>query len=123
MKKFRSCRVGLIRNSGNTRLKIIEDTLDQSNEEISEWFQIQNPNELLHLASLYGDIFHMLYALALDADKNSIIDQVYTKSIKSESNGEQTHHNEYNNKGHTPLIKAVISVPIFNVSIFMNILK
>lgn len=79
-----------------------------------EWMHASSPNELLHLASSYGDVIHMLYAFALDADRNAIIDKAHEAVPKETSNnddhGHQTTANGYSHKGYTPLIKAVLSV-------------
>lgn len=109
VKKFRSCQVGLIRiDDKMSRLVIDEDNCrnNEKSDEKIQWSQVENQNELLHLASLHGDIFHMLYALALNADKNSVIDQCELRMEKVDTNEPY----EYNNRGFTPLIKAIQSV-------------
>lgn len=55
---------------------------------------VDNPVSLLHLACSYADIHMMCYALALDADPNSVLEPDSA---------------QYDN-GSTPLIKAVHSV-------------
>ena len=65
------------------------DECDAENE-----FIVDKPANLLHLACTYADIPMISYALALEADPNSVLES------------ESTHFNS----GSTPLIKAVHSV-------------
>lgn len=77
-----------------TNLLKIETKLNENDPYI---LTIDNQNSLLHLASIYGDISLMHYALALNADRNLILDDVILVDIKEKLNGS------------TPLIKAVHS--------------
>lgn len=112
-------------NSNSHSLKIQE-----ANEELNS-IQIQNldienkneicvrvdtPNELLHLACTYGDIFLISYALALNADRNSTIERDMV--IKDSLNNIKTKDMEKNN-GYTPLIKAVKSGSISAVELLL----
>lgn len=102
VKKFKPCKIRINQNTGTTTpsLEIIDET---ANNETNELIEISDPNELLHLASSYGDIFNMCYAIALNADKNSIIDKATTSE-------EMKNERDYKQMGYTPLIKAVLSV-------------
>lgn len=102
VKKFKPCKIRVNQNTGTTTpsLEIIDET---ANNETDELIEINDPNELLHLASSYGDIFNMCYAIALNADKNSIIDKATTSE-------EMKNERDYKQMGYTPLIKAVLSV-------------
>lgn len=68
------------------------------NENDSNSLTIDSPNALLHLASIYGDVSLMHYALALNADRNLILDDDLSVDITKEKLN-----------GSTPLIKAVHS--------------
>ncbi len=63
----------------------------KNNNNNNDDIQIDNENQLLHYAALYSDLKLILYAISLNADRNSI--DVYS-----------------NNQ--TPLIKAVLSVSV-----------
>lgn len=77
---------------------------NQPNDSTSHLW-VENVNELLHIASTYGDVNLIMYALALDADRNSILD-------KPENYIKTNADSHFKNKltGYTPLIRAVHSV-------------
>lgn len=58
---------------------------------INEEINVNDENQLLHFAALYGDLKLIIYSIALDADRNSM---------------------DIDNNNQTPLIKAVLSVRI-----------
>ena len=72
---------------------------------------VKSANELLHLSCSYGDCALISYALALNAEKNSILEPnditTYTNDKLSQTNG------------HTPLIKAVHSGSIVAVELLL----
>jgi hypothetical protein len=70
---------------------------------------LSNPNEMLHMASTLASMPLLAYAIALDADRNSIIDRDCSNSIDSQLVS-SSHCNEFELYGLTPLIKAVHSV-------------
>lgn len=90
-----------------TKLDLLLDSklnslkLADINESDADLIKIDNPNSLLHIASLYGNISLMHYALALNVDRNSINDDLTTVDLLKEK------LNSLN--GSTPLIKAVHS--------------
>ena len=94
------------------KLKIVDECVDgdaessnSSNDcEIENEFVVDKPASLLHLACAYADIHMMCYALALEADPNSVLDQDSA---------------QYDN-GSTPLIKAVHSVRSTHSAIFSS---
>ena len=74
------------------------ESSNESNEcETINEFVIDKPANLLHLACAYADIPMIVYALALEADPNSVLEKDSA---------------QYDN-GSTPLIKAVNSVRNF----------
>lgn len=101
VKKFKPCKIRVNQNTGTTTPSL--EIIDETTNETDELIEINDPNELLHLASSYGDIFNMCYAIALNADKNSIIDKATTSE-------EMKNERDYKQMGYTPLIKAVLSV-------------
>lgn len=118
VKPFRKSTIKIVKSldTGNYSLKIMDNSeltkIPPQNTEEEKYVTIENINELLHLASSYGDIPLISYSLALDADRNSIIDRanIYSHSC-SESNLEDLQKID-NTLGYTPLIKAVHSVII-----------
>jgi hypothetical protein len=91
-----------------------ERNLEEEEEEavvVVESVEVETTNELLHLASFYGDIRLMSYALALDADRNCIVDKARVYANESFSpNEDGPMSKDYKLIGYTPLIKAVHSV-------------
>lgn len=85
-----------------SKLEVLEDGEEDENGQ--DVIVVEDSNTLLHLSSAHGDIGTMLYALAVNADRNSILDRMeyYTDSL-----GDERKHNF---TGFTPLIKAVHSV-------------
>ncbi|RNA01459.1 arf-GAP with coiled- ANK repeat and PH domain-containing 1 [Brachionus plicatilis] len=70
------------------------------------YVKIQNKDELLHLASAHGDIKLMSYAIALDADRNSIIDR---QNLYIDNYLDTSYNPNETLNGYSPLIKAVLS--------------
>lgn len=96
-------------NDKNT-LEIIDCTENIENIQKSNVtiVNIKNKDELLHLASAYGDIKLMSYAIALDADTNLIIDR---QNLYIDDNITCKINKTLN--GYSPLIKAIHSVSIY----------
>lgn len=118
VKKFRAGRLAVIRNEDETsdgakgRLVLEDEALGRINQSESnvEFMSAESPNELLHLASDYGDVIHMLYAFALDADRNSIVGKVENYTTTCHEDQSHSTANGYSHMGYTPLIRAVLSV-------------
>ena len=83
-------------------LRILEKDDDLSRIGKTSLIEVNELNQLLHVACTYADIDLILYALALNADRNSIIDRIEA------FNGEAQHSEAH--LGYTPLIKAVHAV-------------
>ena len=110
-------------NSGVCSLKI-EDGLEcnQQSGAIEETLNskiifVTSPNELLHLSCAYGDVALMSYALALNADKNSILDE--TDMSVADELSELPIVKKIRINGYTPLISAVHSGLVIAVELLL----
>ncbi|CAF0702791.1 unnamed protein product [Brachionus calyciflorus] len=92
----------------NYTISIVDSTENIENDTDSNvsYINVQTKNELLHLACSYGDIPLMSYAIALDADRNSIIDRA---NLYSNENSQTNFQINETLNGYSPLIKAVHS--------------
>ena len=98
----------VVTKSGTYSLKVIKSDEEKNMSTInSDVIVLASPNELLHLTCAYGDISLITYALALNADRNLIIDQM--DALTNESKEINQKHKNF---GLTPLIKAVQSVSL-----------
>lgn len=132
VKKFRAGQVIVIKkdekikknDEGSSGQLVLEDESSNQNpnrpteDRIIESVKVENANELLHLASSYGDLYHMLMAFALDADRNAIVDKNDSNYACDDSSHQENGQgsmlaNGYSHKGYTPLIKAILSVNFF----------
>jgi Arf-GAP/coiled-coil/ANK repeat/PH domain-containing protein len=95
-------------DSLNNSLKIDSIITDQTVPIENGLITIDSPNSLLHLASIYGDISLMYYALALNADRNLIIEDfmISIEKLKLVNSS-------------TPLIKAVHSGSLAAVELLL----
>jgi hypothetical protein len=84
-------------------LRIVDKGVDLNQIDNNSIIEVNELNQLLHVACNYADIDLILYALALNADRNSIIDRIDV------FNGESQSHSQAH-LGYTPLIKAVHAV-------------
>lgn len=91
------------------------ENVDDKNQTDVIYVNIKDKNELLHLASAHGDVNLMSYAIALDADRNSIIDR---QNLYIDDNLNQINKINETLNGYSPLIKAIHSV-----SLYLNFLK
>jgi ankyrin repeat protein len=102
-------------NARTFKLQVVED------EQLLEdgLVEIENPSDLLHVASAYASLELMMYALALDADRNSIIDKMdFYSNVEADVSVEEVPTNTAK-FGFTPLIKAVHSGSIQAVELLI----
>ena len=82
------------------RLQILDHNVDSGlTNADSDLLLITDANQLLHEAARHGSLSLMLYALALNADLNSVIDKIdFFDSVTDQKDL---------NAGHTALIKVI----------------
>ncbi len=102
----------------NSKLEIISDDEETSGSDESI-VSTETPTDLLHLASAYASLELMMYALVLDADRNSIIDRMdFYSNVDADVSVEEVPTNTAK-YGFTPLIKAVHSGSIQAVELLL----
>ena len=114
----------IIRVTSSSKLEIIRsngtEESSSSNDNETGIVHIDTSNDLLHLASAYGDLRLIMYALALDAERNSIIDRMdFYSNVTSDEKTLEDIQKGQKSFGYTPLIKAVRSGSISAVELLL----